>query len=248
MLINQSDFGKIGFTMVLVLAFAFAGGFLIGQQQAYLTCEESKSNDSILLSEERGSATEDFKSTDAIKLSYDVTAQVMTAETSHNTNHVTELNTEPVLSSAIGKEEPEAVVVTNDTAVAQVPPVTDAMTSLSKASLSDSAMLKDQAEIKYTIQVAVYGSLKNAEAMMQKLQSKKLEAYVSDYISKHNHVRYNVRFGYFRDKKSAKKALLDYSDNQQGDGYLVNYSADNIVMFTQEVSADKVPILPGDAV
>lgn len=82
--------------------------------------------------------------------------------------------------------------------------------------------------IKFSIQVGIFGRLINAESMMRMLQAQHLDAYVSDYISKKNENRYNVRFGYFVDKKSALSALKNYKNKQKGDGYLVNFSVENI--------------------
>jgi cell division septation protein DedD len=82
--------------------------------------------------------------------------------------------------------------------------------------------------IKYSIQVGIYGRLINAENMVKMLQAQNLNAYVSDYVNKKNENRYNVRFGYFVDKKSALSALNKYKNKQKGDGYLVNFSVENI--------------------
>ena len=82
--------------------------------------------------------------------------------------------------------------------------------------------------IKFSIQVGIYGRLINAENMMRMLQAQHLDAYVSDYTNKKNENRYNVRFGYFVDKKSALSALKKYKNKQKGDGYLVNFSVENI--------------------
>jgi len=84
-------------------------------------------------------------------------------------------------------------------------------------------------KIKYTIQVGMYGRLVNAENMIEKLRKQHLDAYVSDYTNKENETRYNVRFGYFVDKKSAINALTDYMKNQKGDGYLVKFSVKNTI-------------------
>jgi len=83
--------------------------------------------------------------------------------------------------------------------------------------------------IKYSAQVGMYGSLINAENMVKLLQLKKFNAYVADYTNKKNEVRYNVRFGYFVDKKTAIAALKRYKKVEKGDGYLVKFSVDNIV-------------------
>jgi cell division septation protein DedD len=82
------------------------------------------------------------------------------------------------------------------------------------------------AKAKYSIQVGMYGSLVNAEMMVEKLRIQNLHAYVSDYINKKNEVRFNVKFGYFPNKKIANTALNDYIDIQSGDGYLVNFTVD----------------------
>ena len=87
--------------------------------------------------------------------------------------------------------------------------------------------------IKYSIQVGIYGRLINAENMMRLLQAQNLNAYVSDYVNKKNENRYNVRFGYFMDKKSALSALTKYKNKQKGDGYLVNFSVENITRLAE---------------
>jgi len=89
--------------------------------------------------------------------------------------------------------------------------------------------------IKYSVQVGTFGRLVNAENMMRMLRAQHLDSYVSDYTSKNNEIRYNVRFGYFVDKKSAKTALKNYINKQKGDGYLVNFSFENITKLADAV-------------
>jgi len=95
--------------------------------------------------------------------------------------------------------------------------------------------------IKYSIQVGMYKRLINAENMMRMLQAQHLNAYVSDYISKKNENRYNVRFGYFVDKKSAITALKNYRNTQKGDGYLVNFSVENITKLADAMDLKQSP-------
>jgi len=83
-------------------------------------------------------------------------------------------------------------------------------------------------KIKYSIQVGVYRRLTNAENMVKTLQAKQYDAYVTDYTNKKNEIRYNVRLGYFKDRKSAIATLGEFNANQKGDGYLVKFSADKI--------------------
>jgi len=101
----------------------------------------------------------------------------------------------------------------------------EAAKSMDVLSLSSSEL----SEIKYSVQVGMYGKLINAENMSKKLQSKKFDAYVANYTNKKNETRYNVRFGYFVSKKKAMVALKKYKESQKGDGYLVNFSVDSIV-------------------
>ena len=84
-------------------------------------------------------------------------------------------------------------------------------------------------KIKYSIQVGMYGRLINAENMVQMLQAQQLDAYITDYTNKKNEIRYNVRFGYFSDKKSALNKLNTFKNIQKGDGYLVKFTSENIV-------------------
>ena len=81
---------------------------------------------------------------------------------------------------------------------------------------------------KYSIQVGMYGRLDNAEIMVGKLKAKDLQAYVTDYVNKKSEVRFNVKFGYFLDKKSANSALVYYKEIQKGDGYLVNFTVNHL--------------------
>lgn len=94
-------------------------------------------------------------------------------------------------------------------------------------------------KIKYSIQVGMYGQLINAENMMNMLQAKKFDAYVSDYTNKKNEVRYNVRFGYFVDKKAALSALQKYKNDQHGDGYLVKFSVESITDIARATNLDQ---------
>ena len=98
-------------------------------------------------------------------------------------------------------------------------------------------------KIKYSIQVGMYGRLINAENMMEVLQAKQLNAYVSDYTNKKDEVRYNVRFGYFADKKTALTALKVYKSNKNGDGYLVKFSVENIINIARAVNQGQSDII-----
>jgi len=83
--------------------------------------------------------------------------------------------------------------------------------------------------INYSIQIGMYGRLNNAEKKMKVLQQSNVDAYISTYLNKKNETLYNVRFGYYPDKKSALAALRKYKNIEDSDGYLVKFAIESIV-------------------
>lgn len=73
----------------------------------------------------------------------------------------------------------------------------------------------------YSIQVGMYGQLENAERKVEELIATDLSAYLTDYMNKQNKIRYNVRFGYFANRSSARQALATYEKVLSGSGYIV---------------------------
>jgi len=112
------------------------------------------------------------------------------------------------------------------------------------ASIATTFTSDDLTKIKYSVQVGMYGRLVNAENMVSMLKSQHYDAYVSDYTNKNNKTRYNVRFGYFTDKKSAIAMLKKFKADQSGDGYLVKFSADNIVNIAGAAEIKQVADVP----
>lgn len=75
-------------------------------------------------------------------------------------------------------------------------------------------------DARYTIQVGVFADANNALRRMSELASNNLSAYTNGYTSKRNELRFNVRFGYFKDKSSAVAALNKFEHNMSGSGYV----------------------------
>ena len=75
-------------------------------------------------------------------------------------------------------------------------------------------------DARYTIQVGAFADSQNAIRRMSELESMNLSAYTDGYTNKHNELRFNVRFGYFRDKSSALAALNSFEQNMTGSGYI----------------------------
>jgi hypothetical protein len=76
------------------------------------------------------------------------------------------------------------------------------------------------------------------------LQAQQFDAYVTDYTNKKDEIRYNVRFGYFADKKLAIAALDEFKTRQKGDGYLVRFSAENIVKVADAADIEQAVDVP----
>ena len=119
--------------------------------------------------------------------------------------------------------------VTSSTGSGLNNPATVKQVAAATSNVSDPDELK---KIKYSIQVGMYGQQVNAENMVIKLQAQQFDAYVSEYLNKKNEVLYNVRVGYFVDKKTAVTALQEYKNKQNSDGYLVKFSPSSIVRIT----------------
>ena len=75
-------------------------------------------------------------------------------------------------------------------------------------------------EARYTIQVGVFSDAENAMRKKTELESRQLTAYINAYKNKRDQPRFNVRFGYFKDKSSAVAALTRYEQDMSGSGYV----------------------------
>lgn len=78
---------------------------------------------------------------------------------------------------------------------------------------------------RYSIQVGMYSQLDNAERKVEELTSADLSAYLDDFLNGQDETRYNVRFGYFADHRSAREALEIFEQEMAGSGYIVNLNS-----------------------
>ena len=93
-----------------------------------------------------------------------------------------------------------------------------ALTDAARQSLIiDTATAEDA---RYTIQVGVFADSENALRRMSELESQHLSAYTEGYRNGRKQLRFNVRFGYFRDKASAVAALNRFEQDLSGTGYV----------------------------
>ena len=86
-----------------------------------------------------------------------------------------------------------------------------------QAEIIDTATAEDA---RYTIQVGAFADSQNAIRRMSELESLNLSAYTDGYTNKSNELRFNVRFGYFKDKSSALAALNSFEQIMSGSGYI----------------------------
>jgi cell division septation protein DedD len=250
-LIDNRDLIKIGFSTIIITALVFSGGIFFGYQQAAgfyqyrsmvkaLTLPEVPVNlrdqqiPGVIVAGENidvdQAEAESQKSVQPSTNSIisDTTASASSAnggqsQASAEANDAIESKSDKTLSESINKQavhpgtHPEAEESISELQADAEPADNTEMTSI------------DFDKVKYSIQVGMYGSLANATNMMKMLQVQQLDSYVSNYKNRKNEPRYNVRFGYFLDKKTAITKLNDYKSKVKGDGYLVRFSGDNIV-------------------
>ena len=214
LLIDSRDLLKLGFIAVLGTTMVFAGGFFMGHQRAAAFYQAGSDIQPLPLPEQVA-VTENIA---------DSQLPLMVEAGEDMDVDQPEIMADSAEPSASARAKSYAMV---KAAVLQKAEQNETkQVSEKNATVFTSDNLD---KIKYSVQVGMYGLLVNAENMVSKLKSQHYDAYVSDYTNKNNKTRYNVRFGYFTDKKSAIAMLKKFKTEQSGDGYLVKFSTDNIV-------------------
>jgi cell division protein FtsN len=283
LLIDSRDLLKFGFLTVLVTISVFAGGFIMGHQQAAdfyqasndirplslpepaITVESNVNSrvPSIIEAGEEIDVDQPETMTSASKESNNlmpgsVKSAVAVAQASVDEKEIhasqrtvaRKITVSPKGELATGER---TTGLNSDKSTAETQSATStspkAVSVKSNASSADVSIVSiftsdELSKIKYSIQVGMYGRLINAENMMSLLQVQKYDAYVTDYTNKKNEIRYNVRFGYFSDKKLALETLAEFKTSQKGDGYLVKFSSDNIVKIAGVADIEKIADVP----
>jgi cell division septation protein DedD len=241
-LIDHRDLVKIGLISLLTITFIFISGFITGFQRAASSNQSGTEIVSLPLPEkvivaavaidphipEVIPAGEEIDVDQPEMQDKVITSEYVNIGDMSESKHslIPILDEVPITTIADvkmaedqGESEKEKDKPSNSTNQSTV--ITAKEASLTQSFALDSIELE---KIKYTIQVGMYGRFANAENMMKMLQSQHFDAYVSEYVNKKNEVLYNVKFGYYADKKTATAALAAYKDSQKGDGYLVRFS------------------------
>ena len=246
-LIDNRGLIKLGLIFLLTVLVVFSAGYFSGYQKASVLHTFANKIENLELPEPTLVNT---RNTEAQRLDVfvageeiDVDQPVLSAITdelnqSNRKNITVNKTAESSMSLPKASIEIDSLLSKNSTQVAQQALLESVQTSIASIDnrsnhtkkIDVSILTNDELnKIKYSIQVGTYGNLNNAENMVIKLQEKQFDAYVADYNNKKNEIRYNVRFGYFSDKKTAVTSLKRYKNIEKGDGYLVNFSIDNIV-------------------
>ncbi len=223
-LIDSRELLKLAIISVLCMIFAFSGGYFFGFKQAMLDASYQAVSKSQI--ESKHLFASNYEAPEVVN----VDANKALSQSRDKSMEKTELTADQ--KTAVETEA--ALEILSNTATKKKNDVTEENHVILSANTDETY----SSNVKFTIQIAVYDSLKNAESMMLSLQKKNLDAYVSGYTSKSGKRQFNVRFGYFQEKKMALSALKNYINEHQGDGYLVNFSSENIVSFVKKVIAN----------
>ncbi len=225
-LIDSRDLLKLGSAFVLFTALVFAAGFFMGHQRAAEFYQAGSEMQSLSLPEKAMLAENilDAQVPEVVEAGEDI--DVDQPET---TVQLSETSQDSMPDSVSKKPATKSQNVSVVSGSKESSFANQASVAQTEISVVNRVPLDDLSKIKYSVQVGMYGRLLNAENMVKMLQAQQYDAYVSDYTNKKNEIRYNVRFGYFTDKKSAIARLKKFRAEQKSDGYLVKFSATNIV-------------------
>lgn len=225
-LIDSRDLLKLGSAFVLFTALVFAAGFFMGHQRAAEFYQAGSEMQSLSLPEKAMLAENilDAQVPEVVEAGEDI--DVDQPET---TVQLSETSQDSMPDSVSKKPATKSQNVSVVSSSKESSFANQASVAQTEISVVNRVPLDDLSKIKYSVQVGMYGRLLNAENMVKMLQAQQYDAYVSDYTNKKNEIRYNVRFGYFTDKKSAIARLKKFRAEQKSDGYLVKFSATNIV-------------------
>jgi len=235
-LIDTRSWLKFSFIAVFFAATIFAGGFFLGYQDATAHYQTDSKTVPLALPEEvavaNGSA--EFVESERVDKGEDIDvdqADIALTTVDASANVYVEKSKNNKSSEVKDAESDEITFTLQESA-----PIVSAEDVILNSPKGTSFALENRDDIKYSIQAGVYGRLSNAENAMEQLKADKFDAYVSEYTNKNHEIRYNVRLGYFVDKKSALPTLYRFRKEKNSEAYLVKFSADAVVDFIYEES------------
>lgn len=252
-LLDKRDLIKLGLLSIGVAALVFSGGFISGYEKAAVTLQVQSEVKPLDLPEKISVFTraEHFlPEIIAEGAEIDVDQPAVTETVAETISQLESLQQSSVVSQTeLLSQKPEPLRNQASTALVKMPShlvkqnattMLQAVPSTDMISAENELNTQQLAEVNYSLQVGMYGSLPNAENMVERLQAKEFDAYVSSYTNKNDEIRYNVRLGYFVDKKAALIALKDYKKSEKADGYLVKIKAEDIIDKSTSLIAKQV--------
>jgi len=255
LLLDSRDLFRIGLITITIASVIFAGGFVFGFQKAESVLITGSSTRVLELPVKLETTLSEIEpripEVRAVGEHIDVDRPDSVAQqTSSETVETTEIVMQSAVPVAVKSGSPDEQSIAG-TAVADKPQ-NQSLTAGNSAAAGQSfvdtgsqatllPVLPSASELsmaKYSIQAGMYGSLQNAQSMVERLREQGMQAYVSEYFNSKNQLRYNVRFGFFADKTNALSMLEKYKSRQQGDGYLVRFSAESLARLTAATERD----------
>jgi len=241
LLLDSRDLLKLGLTSIFTLVLTFATGYFFGHQKAAVFYQAGTEVQTLPLPEKNILLEELVDSK---------VPEVIVAGEYIDVDHAEEVVNKDNASSALSVEHAKDALIdvlkntTSESSYNEIRTVNLVVVQTTAVVDVNKLTEKQLSEIKYSVQVGMYGRLVNAENMVTILQAKKFDAYITDYTNKNDETRYNVRFGYFTSKTSASNKLKAFKEKQNGDGYLVKFSAENIVNVAEVNNINAVSDIP----
>lgn len=222
-LIDSRELAKLGFISVLVTFIVFATGFFCGYQQAATSLAAGSKTESLLLPEKVAAIASEIEAQPPEIIDAGEAVDVDQPRALPETVAAVE-----VIEKADVPVKESVLAETTATVITKNIQKQTRLVAVAVQEVNAEKTVDELEKIKYSVQVGVYGSLINAENMMRMLQAKQWDAYISDYTNKKEELRYNVRLGYYTDKKTAIAALAEYKKSHKGEAYLVRFSVEDM--------------------
>ena len=225
-LLDQRSMVRIGLVMALFLVVIFMSGYVVGFQKAELRLSAPTARHALTLPEPVAVLAETVEPEIPLQIepgeNIDVDSADPAEQVAYDPGPAVSQNKKADIAGADQTVLHDAAQDTDTLPMGMGGP---AASDPGHAAETGSAALYDNATrelARYTIQTGMYSQLGNAERKVKELTSAELSAYFDEYLNARNETRYNVRFGYYQDHGSARRALKAYQQEMAGSGYIVN--------------------------
>jgi len=253
-LLDHNSQKKLILGMTLTLVVVFLGGYVVGFKKAEAKLASFIDTVALALPGATTESSADMEPQRPVQAEPGETIDVDSADEPHRVATSNPVNVALVVESqatekppqiTVKKSEPETkpvVVEEKKTASTEVlRPLAIGGPSKSDPEQEADLLIQDTATEEtatHSIQVGMYGQLENAEQKMEELIATDISAYIVDYMNRKNEIRYNVRFGYFANYRSARVALVTFEKELSGSGYVVRLKPSSKAIAAAESSIE----------